>query len=85
MVNHIGEKINKELVIQCAYYPRPGAFGKSSPCLLCSFDKPLKTCKRSSILIKTRVGVVYKEPKKRPHVSEIKSKANEMLKLLNGE
>ncbi len=81
IVKHIGERIDNQLVIQCAYYPRPGAFGKPSPCLQCSFDKPFRQCKKSSILLKTRVGIVYKE-KNRVSKQELRSKADDLLAMI---
>lgn len=46
---------DEQLLRECAYYPKAGAFGKPSPCLNCKFDIPNKECERSHILEDTRL------------------------------
>ncbi len=55
-------QVDEELLQQCAYYPRPPAFSKPSPCLSCSFTSPNPRCKRGHILTLTPLKEEVKRP-----------------------
>lgn len=47
--------VDKRLMCECAYYPKPPAFGmKVSGCVKCSFEKPSKSCPYAHLLTFSR-------------------------------
>ncbi len=54
-------KLDPDLAVQCAYYPRPRYWrdeGWIYPCEDCSFSSPNLSCKRAHLLEDTRTDVV---------------------------
>ncbi len=49
-----GRDIPKDLISQCAYFPKAIRYGHASPCERCTFDVPNKKCKHGHIMKDTR-------------------------------
>lgn len=56
---YLNGTFDPELLVQCAYYPRPPAFGKQSSCIQCKFESPNPVCPYGHILLDTRLVYIY--------------------------
>lgn len=59
LLRYLDGHFDDELLVQCAYYPRPPAFGQPSPCVKCKFDTPNPSCPYAHILLDTRLVYIY--------------------------
>ena len=50
-----GRDIPKDLISQCAYFPKACQTGHDSQCVECTFEVPNKKCKYSHILRDSRI------------------------------